>query len=346
MRLFIFPIVAALSSTAFAQQAGLKAPEASPAASDSQTVGITDIVVSYHRPAVAGRKVWGGLVPYGEVWRAGANENTTLTFSTPVKIAGQPLPAGTYGLHAIPSEKEWTVIVSSMAKAWGSYGYNAKEDALRFKVAPVAADFSERLAYRFDDPTESSVILSLHWEKLALPIKIEVNTPAQVMAEMRIQLRGASQFNWAAWNQAAGFWLAHGGSLDEAQNMAERAAVMQPNYQTFTTLALLAEKKGDSKTAAAKRKEAEALANEGDISQEGYGLLGENKTDQAIATFQRNVHLHPTSWNAYDSLADGYLAKGDKQAAIANYGKALKLVKDEENRKRIETAIARLKAKA
>ena len=331
---------------AFAQQAGLKTPNASPAASVSQTVGLTD----FHVTLITGlrspvRKVWNGLVPYGEVWRGRANENTTLPASSPFKIGGKTLPAGSYGLHSIPGEKEWTVIVSTMSVAWKLRLQREGRCALRFTVTPTASEFTERLEYRFADPTDTSVTLVLQWEKLALPIKLEVDTPAVVMASMRAELRGGQQFNWAAWNAAANYWLKNGGAIDEAQTLADRAVNMVANYQTLTTVAAVAEKKGDKKLAADKRKEAEPLATEGDINTVAYGLLGQKKIDEAISAFQKNAQRHPTSWNVYDSLAEAYATKGDAKLAIDNYGKALKLVKDEDNRKRIEQTIARLKIK-
>src|SRR5499425_2374729 len=112
-------------------QNDLNLPDVSQAAEVKQRVALTDITITYHRPLVNGRKIWGGLVPYGQVWRAGANENTTIEFSTPVSVEGKPLPSGTYGLHMIPTNDTWTVIFSKMAVAWGSYTYNQSEDALR-----------------------------------------------------------------------------------------------------------------------------------------------------------------------------------------------------------------------
>src|SRR5262245_54751129 len=131
MRILSLLSITLFATSAAAQTAPLKAPEASPAASVTQTVGLTEMKITYHRPAVNGRKIWGGLVPYGDVWRAGANENTTLSFSSAVKVAGKPLRAGTYGLHMIPTAKDWTIIFSNQAAAWGSFSYDPKEDALR-----------------------------------------------------------------------------------------------------------------------------------------------------------------------------------------------------------------------
>jgi hypothetical protein len=119
-------------------QQRLPTPWASPASTVSQVIGITDVTVTFGRPAVKGRTIWGGLVPYEDVWRAGANDNTTITFANDVKVDGQPLPAGTYGLHMIPHKDTWTIIFSHNSTSWGSFSYDQKEDALRVDVTPVA----------------------------------------------------------------------------------------------------------------------------------------------------------------------------------------------------------------
>ncbi len=338
-------LVTLLSSVSLAQTP-IHLPEPSPAASLSQTVGLTEIKVSYHRPAVSGRKVFGELVPYGEVWRAGANENTTVSFSSPVKIGGKTLPAGLYGLHMIPTAKEWTVIFSRMAAAWGSYTYDPKEDALRVQVTPQPGEgLEERLSYRFDNPTENTVTLTLRWERLKVPVPIEIDTPAVVMAHIREELRGIQQFGWLAWGQAAQYWLTHGGSLDEAQQMADKSIAMRETFANLFTRAAIAEKKGDAKLASELKQKALTLATEADLNQQGYKLLFEKKYDEAIALFKKNVTDHPQSWNAHDSLAEAYLTKGDKKAAAENYSQALSLVKDDVNRKRIEQTLTRLKNK-
>lgn len=346
-RVWLWAAVAVLSfsSGAFAQQ-GLKTPEASPEASVSQTVGVTEMTVHYHRPGVGGRAIWDKLVPYGDVWRAGANENTTVTFSTPVKVGGKPLAAGTYGLHMIPKAKEWTVIFSNMSVAWGSFTYNEKEDALRVTVSPQPSEaFEERLSYRFDNPTQNAVTLALRWEKLKVPVAIEVDTPAEVMTSMRAQLRGPSQFSWQGWQQAARYWATNGGDIKEAEKMADRALNMAENFQTLSTRAIVVEKQGDKAAAEELRTQALAKATEADLNQHGYALLADKKLDEAISVFQKNVQAHPASWNVHDSLAEALMAKGDKKAAAESYAKALALVKEEGNKKRIEQTLTRLKAK-
>src|SRR5216684_9349767 len=155
-----------------AQSAVLDLPRDSQHAKIIQRVGITDITINYHRPLVKGRKVWGGLVPYGQVWRAGANENTTIEFTDPVTIEGKPLPKGIYGLHMIPGESEWTVIFSKNSTSWGSYTYDPAEDALRVSVKAQPAEHREELIYDFEKLTPESTTVTLRWEKVAVPFKV------------------------------------------------------------------------------------------------------------------------------------------------------------------------------
>jgi tetratricopeptide (TPR) repeat protein len=338
-------IIAVLFASATAHaQAGLKLPEQSPAATVIQTVGLTDITVVYHRPAVNGRAVWGQLVPYNEPWRAGANENTTVQFSTDVKVGGKALKAGTYGLHMIPTQKEWTIAFSNMSTAWGSFSYDQKEDAVRVTVTPrTAPTAQERLLYRFDDPGDTKTTLVLAWEKLEVPIAIEVETPKIVMANIRGQLRGPAGFTWQAYNQAANYWLRNGGSLEDALKFADRSIQNSATFQNQMTRAAILEKQGNAKGAAELRAKVLPTASEADLNAYGYRLIGEKKLDEAIKVFQTNAEKHPESWNAHDSLGEGLATKGDKAGAIAAYTKALSLAKDPVQKKRIEGAIARLK---
>jgi hypothetical protein len=345
MKAFLATLALFAATTAAQAQVALKLPEASPAATVSQTVGLTEITVVYHRPAVGGREVWGKLVPYGEPWRAGANENTTIMFSSDVKIGGKPLPAGSYGLHMIPTAKDWTIAFSKMSAAWGSFTYDQKEDALRVTVTPRAnAASEERLSYRFDDPSETKTTLVLSWEKLSVPIAIEVDTPKVVMASIRQQLRSLPGFGWQGPSQAANYWLRNGGPLDEALKLVDRSIQMNENYQNLSVRAAILEKQGNAKGAADLRAKAQTLATEADLNQAGYRLLADKKIDEAIKLFQANVDHHPDSWNAQDSLGEALAGKGDKPGAIAAYTKALALVKDPTQKKRIEATLAKLKA--
>jgi tetratricopeptide (TPR) repeat protein len=337
-------LLAAAPAGLLAQVPPLVLPQASPEASVTQTVGMTQMAIRYHRPAVNKRKIWGELVPYGEVWRAGANENTTISFSSPVTVEGQRLAAGTYGLHMIPTEKDWTVVFSNVSVAWGSYSYDPKEDALRVTVQPTRSEFEERLSYTFENPTDGSVEAVLRWVELAVPVRIAVDTPAVVVESLRSQLRGLPRFSWQGWNQAAAYCLQHGVNLEEAMQWADRSIAINENFTNLRVKAGLLEKKGDTKAAAELRAKSLQIATESDMNTYGYRLLSEKKLDEAIAVFQKNVKDYPKSWNTYDSLAEAYLTKGDKKLAAENYAKALAMTKDEAQKKRISEALAKLKA--
>src|SRR5580704_1993289 len=188
-------------------------------ASVSEQVGITDVIIHYNRPHVKGREghIWGQLVPVGYVdqgfgpskaapWRAGANENTWIEFSTDVMIEGQPLPAGKYGFFVAYDPNECTLIFSKNSTSWGSFFYKPEEDALRVKVKPIPADKSvEWLKYEFADETPSSAVVQLQWEKLVIPFKIDVDVVNTQLASFRRELRSEKGFTWEAWDQAAQF---------------------------------------------------------------------------------------------------------------------------------------------
>jgi tetratricopeptide (TPR) repeat protein len=339
-------LAAALSTspTAEGQIPPLTLPQASPRASVTQTVGLTEMTITYHRPAVNARKIWGELVPYDEVWRAGANENTTISFTTPVKIGGKTLPAGTYGLHMIPAQLEWTVIFSTVSSAWGSFTYDAKEDAARVTARPEPAEPRERLSFEFDEPTGDSVEVALRWEKLRVAFPVEVDTKSVVVESLRRELRGLPRFSWQGWNQAAAYCLQNDVNLEEALAWADRSISMNENFANLRTKAALLEKKGDTRTAGELRARSMKVATEADINTFGYQLMGQKKMDEAIEMFKKNVKDHPQSWNVYDSLGEAYAAKGDKKLAIENYSKALSMTRDETQKKRIEAVLKGLKS--
>jgi hypothetical protein len=319
----------------------LRVPDASPEASASQTVGVTDIKISYHRPAVNKRKVWGDLVPWNEVWRAGANQNTTISFSSDVAVGGHKLAAGTYGLHMLPTEKDWTIIFSNMADAWGSFSYDPKEDAARITVTPQPAEFQERLGYTFEDPTDTTAVVAMRWEKVKVAFPVTVDTPQVVLAGLRKELRGLSRFSWQGWNQAAAYCLRAGIITDEALAWSDRSLAMQQNFTNLRVKAGLLEKKGDAKAAEALRARSLQIATEPEMNTYGYQLMGQKKMDEAIDIFRKNVKDHPASWNVYDSLAEAYANKGDKKLAAENYNKALAMA-PEDQKKRIRGALAKL----
>jgi tetratricopeptide (TPR) repeat protein len=243
----------------------------------------------------------------------------------------------------VPTASEWTVVFSGQSHAWGSYGYDAKEDLVRLKVTPVAAEPTERLAFTFDDPTEAGVTLSLRWEKLRVPIPLEVDTKAVVAQSLRDQLRGLHQFFPESWSAAAAWCARQGTNLDEALTWADRSLALRETFTGLRVKAALLEKQGKATEAEALRVRALARATEAEVNQLGYALLGQQKMDEAIALFQRNVKDHPDSWNTYDSLAEAYALKGDKAQAVANYRRAYDLVKQPDQRTRIQGELDKLK---
>lgn len=208
-------------------------PRPSPKSTVTQTVGITDLSISYSRPGVKGREIWGKLVPYNEVWRTGANENTTITFSDTVKIEGTKLAPGTYGLQAIPGADEWAVILSKDAKLWGAFNYKPENDALRFKVKPQAGDFTERMQFTFADITDNSAMVVLQWEKIKVAFKVEVETQALVLAKARAAI------GWQATMQAANYCLENDINLDEAMKWIDISISIKENYSNVRVKAML-----------------------------------------------------------------------------------------------------------
>ncbi|HNJ72657.1 MAG TPA: DUF2911 domain-containing protein, partial [bacterium] len=205
MKTWILFLAAAFSLNA--QQ--ISTPRPSPRATVSQTVGVTEMTVSYHRPGVKGRTIWGELVPYGQVWRAGANESTTISFSDDVTIEGQKIPAGLYGIQMIPEANEWIVILTKDAKLWGSFNYKPENDAVRIKVKPTSAEMTERLRYSFEDVNDNSTVLTMQWEKLKIAFKIETDTPNLTFTKARAAM------NWSGLMQAAAYCLDNNTNLDE-----------------------------------------------------------------------------------------------------------------------------------
>jgi hypothetical protein len=337
----LFVGIAVQGSSLQAQWPPLSMPQPSPAASVSQTVGISKVTIEYARPRVNGRKVWGELVPYGEVWRAGANMNTTITFSSPVEVAGRSLPAGKYGLHMLPTEKEWTAIFSRDHERWGSFGYEEKNDALRVQVTPGSGPMTESLAYSFDAITGDSAEIVLQWETLRLAIPVKFDTKSEVVAALRADLTGLPQFFWQPWNTAANYCINNQVNLDEAERWIARSIEINENFINSKTRAKLLRLRGDAAGADALIAKALASATEAEVNQHGYDLLGERKLEEAIAIFRRNVKNHPQSWNAQDSLGEGLAAAGKTAEAIAAYRKALAMA-PENQKARIEGILGRL----
>lgn len=344
-------IFSVMFSNTFAQ---LTLPRVSPHQTVSHTIGLSTIVVDYHSPGVKDRNIFGGIVAYGLnagvpfgsgnafPWRAGANENTVITFSDDIKINGKALKAGVYGFHLIPGEKEFTAIFSSNSTSWGSFFYDEKEDVLRVSLKPEKAPKREWLAYGFDNFTPNSADLYLVWDELKLPLTLEVNTAEIVLGSIRNQLRNIAGFGWQGFNQAAAWCANNNVNHEEAITWAETSIQRNRSFTTLATKARLLTQQGKEKEADDIMELAVELANEVQLNTFGYQQIGAGKVDDAIKMFELNVKRNPESWNAYDSLGEALQNKGKTEDAKENYKKALKMA-PENQKGRIKGILDQLK---
>lgn len=319
-------------------------------ASVSERIGITDVTIHYDRPAVKGRegKVWGSLVHTGYTylgfgtsktapWRAGANENTTITFSTDVVIEGKPLKAGTYGFFIAYDEQNPTLIFSNNYQSWGSFFYDEKEDALRVNVKPVKLTESvERLKYEFSDETENSATIALLWEKLKIPFTVEVDYVKTQMESFKKELRSNIGFNSDAWVQASQFALAHNTGLEDAAQWSDYAIngafIGQRNFKTMSTKASVLNKMGKTEEANTIMKEALPLATTIELHQYGRSLLNEKRAKEALDVFKLNAQKNPNTFITNMGLARGYSANGDLKSALKYLNAAQPQAPDKANK--------------
>jgi len=329
----------------------------------TQQIGPVKATVDYSSPRVALRgqdrkgKIWGQLVPYGLSdlgfndckncpWRAGANMNTTFAVTHDVQVEGKPLPAGTYGLHMIPGEAEWTVIFSRNSNSWGSYWYDPKEDALRVTVKPVKSEYHEWLTYEFTEREPEKATVALKWEELSVPVRIAVPNAKELwVVSIRSQLRAGLGFDGHYLQEAADWCLQNKVNLPEALAWAEKA--MTPavgGSETFSTLSTLwrAQLANGKEAEAAKTLE-RALANPTAtpvaIHYLGRQLQAEGKKDDAIRVYQMNAKRFPNQWPVNVGLMRAWAAAGDRKKALEHAKLALAQAPDPQNRKNLENMV-------
>ncbi|MFZ3264415.1 MAG: DUF2911 domain-containing protein [Terriglobales bacterium] len=308
--LALLVVVAAIAEIGFAQSLVLDLPRQSQHAKVSQRIGVTDITINYHRPLVNDRKVWGALVPYGQVWRAGANENTTMTFSDPVTIEGKQLDKGTYGLHMIPNADEWTIIFSKNSTSWGSFTYNQSEDALRVNVKPQPAEMHNALTYDFDQVTPDSTVVELEWEKVAVPFKVSVDVHDLVEASLKKQLRSLAQYTWISWDEAANYFLTEKVDLDDALTFANKSIENEDRFDNELTKSKVLVALNRKDDAMAAQKKALELATPLQVHMYARGLQGEKRSDEAYVIFRDNAQKHPDMWFTHTGMARLYSSQG------------------------------------
>jgi hypothetical protein len=341
----------ALAGPAAAQFPGVTLPHSgdNQKSTVTQTLGLVQVGVAYSSPDVHAPdgtdrrgKVWGQLVPYGMTdlgfgtcgaqcpWRGGANENTVFTTSHDIQVQGQPLPAGSYGLHFIPGQNDWTVIFSKNHTSWGSYFYDPKEDALRVQVKPEKAPYTEWLTYDFTDRRPDKATLALRWEELQVPIQLAVPNLVDLYIEsLRRELRSDAGFTWTNKVAAAQYALQNKANLQEAEGWAADAVNAgfggQANFTTLSTLAQIQEANG-KKAEAAKNMDLainHPTANPTEVHQYGRQLQGQGRNDEAMKVFELNAKKHPNQWPTELGLARGHFGLGRKAQALEHARKAL-----------------------
>jgi tetratricopeptide (TPR) repeat protein len=305
------------------QATELKLPTLSQRSTITQRIGLTDITVNYCRPLVGGRTLWGKEVPYGQVWRAGANENTVISFTDDVSVEGHALPAGIYGLHMIPTADQWTIIFSKNSTSWGSFSYDEKEDALRVTTKSQPAEFEEALAYTFEDVKPDSTAVTLRWAKLAVPFHVSADVNAIVLRSIQNQLRSIGGFTWAGYDEAALWLLDTNTNLDQAIKWEDRSIVAEERFDNLLTKSEILEAQGKKQEAEATKAKAFEMASGFQLHVYGRGLQQQKKQEEGFAVFQINIKKRPTEWYTHGEVARIASAKGDFATATKEMNLAL-----------------------
>jgi tetratricopeptide (TPR) repeat protein len=327
-------------------QSDLKLPDTSQAAEVKQRIGLTDITVNYHRPLVKGRKIWGGLVPFGKVWRAGANENTTIEFSDPVSVEGKPLDKGTYGLHMIPNPDSCTVIFSKTNTGWGSYSYDQKDDALRVDVKPKTLPQSEEaLEYEFEDLKPDSTAVTLKWERLGVPFTVAISDANQTLQNIRGQMKGAGQFAWQAPDQAAQFCLTQKINLEEALRWADLSIQNEERFENLSTKADILKALNRPDEAKITWNKALEKATAPQLYTYGRQLQNQKKAAEAMEIFKEVAKRFPQGVFGYLAQARIKSAAGDFAGALSDTKQAQAAAPTDAQKQSIQALITRLEAK-
>jgi tetratricopeptide (TPR) repeat protein len=353
-------------------QNGITLPESqNQKVSLSQWIGLVEVNVTYNSPNVTNPrsgedrtgKIWGGVVPYGYhfvtfanqmiPWRAGAQTNTVITLSHDVKIEGQDLSAGKYGLFMLAGKEEWTIIFSKNYNSWGALYYDQKEDALRVTVKPTKTHFTEWLTYDFIERKSDHAVMALKWEYLSIPVKIEVPNVNQLYVEkLRSDLRNGAGFSDSNWTEAINFCVSNNINLEEALKWANYAIDRQwfgnKNYGTYSAKANVLEKLGRNEEAKIFRTKALKTANAKQLSRVGRGLLSKNKNKEALKIYTFNAKKFPEEiFMIHVDFAKVHTALGNKKKAIKHWEIALKNVSGRTDRQyylpRYESALKKLK---
>jgi hypothetical protein len=332
-----------------------------PRATLSEEVGITSITIKYSRPDVNGRegKIYGEAatfpVSYGfttvnlntnkntQPWRAGANENTTITFEHDVKVEGKEIKAGTYGLHMAVYPDKVTIIFSNQSDSWGSFYYDEKYDALRVDVKPVALDKSvEWLKYEFIEHREKYCVIALQWEKLSIPFRVDVDVENIVLARMRDQVTGQRGFNAFNLTAAANYFLNKNINLEDALAWSQRAALTR-SWPTLSTLANAYTKLNRLKEADSTMNDALTIGNANQVLAYGRSMITAKRLDRALEVFNTAQKRFGDSYTVNAGYVFYYSAKADYKKALDHANKALAQAPNDAVKTAMNANIAKLK---
>jgi tetratricopeptide (TPR) repeat protein len=305
------------------QPTELNIPRVSQRGTVSQRIGLTDITITYHRPEVGGREIWGKTVPYGKVWRAGANENTTISFSDDVTVEGKPLSAGTYGLHTIPDKDQWTIIFSKNSSSWGSFSYDEKEDALRVTTKPQPADFREALTYTFEEVKPDSAAATLRWEKLAVPFHISVDVKAVVLRSIKNELRNVGGFTWAGFDEAAQWCLDNNYNLEEALKWEDTSIQNEARFENWETKSRILDALGKKEESAKALSTALEKANAIQLYSYARGLQRQGNAKRAFELYPLVPKRDANHWISHLALARVASNSGEFTAAAKEMTEAI-----------------------
>ena len=288
----------------------LTLPQASPQESRSITIGFTEIKLDYSSVGIKDRTIWGELVPYGKVWRTGANKNTVFSVSDDVLINGQELKAGSYGFHSIPGETEWVLIFSNFSEAWGSYFYDEAEDALRITVLVEEMDSRyEWMKFSFSNYTATSIDIALKWAHRSVPFTIEIPMET-TFSHIENQFKNRPAFTWQGWVQGANYTLNNEYRLDKGLEWAKKGVLRERNLQTIGTLGKL--------------------------------LVLNGEKEEAIEAANELTETWAENWRAHYSAAEIFEEAKEIKLAKSAYQKAIELTENQRTKSLLQERIDNL----
>ncbi len=321
---FLACVLIVISFSVFAQN--LTLPRPSQYAEVTQRVGISEVTITYHSPGAKGRNIWGGIIRYGSIWRAGANENTTITFSHDAQLEGQDVAAGTYGLFMLPVDKgNVRVILSRYSQSWGTVSPTEEETVAIVDVTTNEIPHLEWLNYGFKNRANNAVTAVLQWGDREVPFTIDFDVKRIVLENAQAELKGPAGFSWRGYSQAANFALQNDIELEQAMAWIDQSINMSKGFTNLQVKAGLLAKAGKEGAAKELMQEALPLANGFQLNNYGYQLLNGGDTKGAIEVFQTNVKNnaeHRFIWGFTDSLGEAYLKDGNKKQALKYYKQA------------------------